>query len=228
MNAVIVPVGSIATAKGRLSTCLTEEQREQLALAMLGDMLRAIKDAATVDLAVVVSSDQGFLSHASALGAEVFDEGEPRGLNEAVRLATLRLEELGVRRALIVPGDVPLISASEINVLFATDSLRFPVVLVPSLSGEGTNGLLLSPPSVLAPVFEGESRVAHFEACRRAGLRCLELGLEGFKLDIDTPQDLALLRSASGVETADLLASWAGLALPTERGAAGRPSSNAA
>lgn len=217
MNAVVVPVRSISDAKRRLSDCLTSVRREQLALSMLADMVREIARSAAVDRLVVVTSDDRFLVHASELGAEVFDEGEAGGLNAAVSKAAQQLERQGVARALIIPGDVPLIQAAEINVLFATDSRRFPVVIVPSLSGEGTNGLLLSPPSVLQPRFEGASRSAHRDECTKEGLRFLELDLDGFKLDIDTVDDLVVLKGAPNSQTAELLRSWRGLILPGDR-----------
>jgi 2-phospho-L-lactate guanylyltransferase len=193
MHAALVPVRGIANAKKRLASRSSVAEREALALAMLADMLGALTRARSVDRMVVVSADSDLLAHARRHGAEVIDEGEPRGLNAAVELASRALERDGVTRLLTIPGDVPLLDPGEIDRLFATDPLRHPVVLVPSGDQTGTNGLLTSPPTVIESCFEGASLAAHAKACRRAGIEPLVLRLAGFALDVDTPSDLSAL-----------------------------------
>jgi 2-phospho-L-lactate guanylyltransferase len=164
---------------------------------MLNDMLAALERASSVGRVAVVSADEALLRHASLLGAEVIEEGRPRGLNAAVALAAAVLEENGVDRLLTIPGDVPLIGGAEVDRLFATDPAAHPVVLVPSASGSGTNGLLTSPPTVILSRFEGNSLKAHQQACREAGIEPLVLPLQGFMLDVDTPDDLTAMRAAT-------------------------------
>ena len=92
MNAVLVPVRSLVGAKKRLANRLTLEEREALALAMLADMIDALKAARSVDRVVVVSADEKLLAHASEAGAEVLREHAPKGLNPAVAAAARTLE----------------------------------------------------------------------------------------------------------------------------------------
>ncbi len=193
MNAALVPVRSITGAKKRLAKTLAAEARERLALTMLESMLAAIAQARTVDRVYVVSADRRLLEHANAHGAELIEEGRPQGLNAAVALAARKIESEGATRLLTIPGDVPLLEPTELDRLMATDPDRYPVVLVPSTSGTGTNALLTSPPTVLASRFEGLSLAAHRKACDEMDIPYLVMELPGFALDVDTADDLALL-----------------------------------
>ena len=210
MNAALVPVRSITDAKGRLARRLDAARREQLALAMLADMLAALGAARLVDRICVVSSDRLLLASALAQGAEVIEEGEPSGLNAAVAMAGGRLEAGGVKRLLTIPGDVPLICPQEVDLLFASDPSLHPVVVVPSASGTGTNGLLTSPPTVIGSRFEGASLEAHLGACREAGFEALVVKMDGFELDVDTPRDLESLArgGARGHACLEWLRQW--------------------
>jgi 2-phospho-L-lactate guanylyltransferase len=191
MNTVLVPVRSLVGAKKRLAHRLTVEEREKLALAMLADMIGALTAASAVARVVVVSSDELLLEHAVVA---------PSGLNRAVAAAARKLEAEGVRRLLTIPGDVPLLTSADVNRVFAACTPERPVVLVPSATGTGTNGLLTAPPTVIEPCFEGSSLAAHQSACSRVGIEATILRCGSFELDIDTPDDLAQL-AASNADT---------------------------
>jgi 2-phospho-L-lactate guanylyltransferase len=206
MNAALVPVRGLAGAKKRLASCLTLAQREGLALAMLTDMIVALRKADAVERIVVVSSDAQLLRHAHDAGAEVIPEDDPSGLNAAVAAAARRLETEGVARLLTIPGDVPLIDPVEVDRLFREHARRFPVVLVPSAAGTGTNGLLTSPPTAIEPHFEGASLEAHMAACREEGFEAYVAECPSFGLDIDTAEDLTRLAAADGTSRAQRLA----------------------
>lgn len=193
MHAALLPVRALSSAKGRLGGLLSAAEREALTRAMLADMIAALAASRAVERTYVVSADRAVLAEAAALGADALDEGAPRGLNAAVAYAAERLGRSGVTRLLVIPGDCPLIEPGEIDAVFALDPAEFPVVMVPSSSGAGTNALLLTPPDVLVPRFEGSSLDAHRKACRSLGLRFRVLPLESFALDVDTPEDLAAL-----------------------------------
>ncbi len=190
MNAALVPVRSLVGAKKRLANRLTVEQREALALAMLADMIDALSSAQSIDRVVVISSDEELLERATAAGAQVIRESAPSGLNSAVEQAAHILAHEGVTKLLTVPGDVPLLAAAEIDQVLRAATAQHPVVLVPSGTGTGTNGLVLSPPTIIAPHFEGASLAAHRGACADAGIEPILVRARSFELDIDTPDDL--------------------------------------
>ncbi|HEY2773525.1 MAG TPA: 2-phospho-L-lactate guanylyltransferase [Candidatus Binatia bacterium] len=208
MNAALIPVRSIAGAKKRLAGCLAESQREELALAMLEDMLAALSAATRLSRIVVVSSDAGLLRHARRLGAETLEEGNARGLNAAVTFAAGELSSRGITRLLTIPGDVPLLDPFEIDALFEVDAERYPVIVVPSSSATGTNALVTSLPMPIDFRFEGESLAAYRQECRLREVEMLILALEGFAIDVDTPADLEALPSRDGYRTCELVEQW--------------------
>ena len=195
MQAALLPVRALANAKGRLGASLTPAQREDLTREMLADMIGALARAHSIEITFVVSGDARVLDDARRLGAEPLAEGEVRGLNPAVAAAAALLETRGVTRLLTIPGDVPLLDALEVDRLLAVDPIAYPVVLVPSASGTGTNALLTSPPTVIPPRFEGASLAAHVALCAERGVACRVLDLPSFALDVDTPEDLAELNA---------------------------------
>ncbi len=198
MQAALIPVRTLSDAKRRLAAILSRRQREELAVAMLADMLDALLAARALAAVYVLSADHAVLECAARMGAEPLREEQPAGLNAAVIWAASILERSQVRRLLTVPGDVPLLATDEVDRLLATDPRQHPVVLVPSAAGTGTNALLTSPPSAIAPCFEGHSLSAHVAACTGRGIVPLIVPLASFALDIDTPEDLALLGRHTG------------------------------
>lgn len=208
MNAVLVPVRSLSGSKSRLASRLDDEQRRELAAAMLDDLLDAVGAAAAPQTVAVVSSDRALLDDAKARGAEAIHEGPARGLNRAVAMAAERLEAAGVTRLLTVPGDVPGLDAREVDAAFDTDADRYPVVAIPSATGTGTNGLLTGPPSVVGFHFEGASLSAYARAAEQAGLAMLTLPLDSFAVDVDTPRDLSALAANRAPRTVALARAW--------------------
>jgi len=198
MRAALVPIRSVVGAKKRLASCLTLDERRELAVAMLADMVGALAASESLERVVVVSPDRALLERAGALGADILLEPEAAGLNHAVTWASRTLEAEGVTRLLTIPGDVPMLEPADVDRLLRTDAHDHPVVLVPSASGTGTNGLLTSPPTCITSRFEGDSLAAHIGACRRAGIEALVLDLPSFALDIDTPADLERLADRGG------------------------------
>jgi len=77
---------------------------------------------------------------------------------------------------------------------------------VPSLSGFGTNAVLLEPPDRMPLKFGEPSFDNHLLAARAAGIQPIVLRLPGIGLDIDAPEDLALLlERGPSTRSADLL-----------------------
>jgi 2-phospho-L-lactate guanylyltransferase len=68
------------------------------------------------------------------------------------------------------------------------------VVIVPDRHGSGTNGLLLTPPDAVAPSFGPDSRARHEQLARDAGVAWRIAETPSLLLDIDTGEDLAMLR----------------------------------
>jgi 2-phospho-L-lactate guanylyltransferase len=104
------------------------------------------------------------------------------------------LVEDGVERALLVPGDCPLLAPADINALLVHDAPAPSALIVPDRHGTGTNALLLTPPDVLAPSFGPDSRRRHLADAGANGVPAEVVELESLALDIDTPDDLEALQ----------------------------------
>lgn len=207
MIVAAVPIKDLSAAKQRLARVLTLGERDQLARAMLHDVLRALA-AAALDRVWVVTRDPAVAAIARAQGAEVLIEAENRGHTAAVALAQTEAARRGVRVFLTVPGDVPRVTADEVRELAGAAGEGAPA-FVPSRSGLGTNGVALAPPDTMALTFGEPSFERHLETARRRRLAPRVLVLPGLGLDIDGPEDLtALLAETTVTETGHLVSSW--------------------
>jgi 2-phospho-L-lactate/phosphoenolpyruvate guanylyltransferase len=196
-------------AKSRLAGALGTSQRRDLALAMLADVVDVCVQARGVvasTLAVVDAPDARLtVERGGALA--VLDPG-PGDMNAAVVAGLRAARERGATTALVVPGDVPLIAASDFEAMLeACGSAPRAVIVAASHDGEGTNALLLRPPDVIVPGFGPPSLQRHVQAGFAAGALTLVRFDLRLALDIDTPADLATLQSSHpGQHTAAALA----------------------
>jgi len=204
---VAVPVKDLKHAKQRLTQALTADERSQLARAMLRDVLTALA-ATRVDRVWVVTRDPAATAIARELGAQPMSESENRGHTAAVALAQAAAMRDGTRGFLTVPGDVPCVTANELEQVIDAVRERAPV-FVPSRSGLGTNGVALMPPDAMPLTFGEPSFARHLATARQRGLEPRVLSLPGLGLDVDAPDDLAaLLAEPSTTETTLLVARW--------------------
>jgi 2-phospho-L-lactate guanylyltransferase len=192
---VVVPVKDLANAKQRLIPMLSAAERHDLASAMLEDVLETLART-RLGPVLVVTRDREVESLALKHGAELLREDVNRGHTEAV----------AVTRFLTIPGDVPCATPDELAALDASLSDGPAVAFVPSLSGYGTNAVLLTPPDTMSLKFGEPSFQNHVVAARAAGLKPVVLRLPGIGLDIDEPEDLTLLlRRGPSTRSATLL-----------------------
>ncbi len=100
----------------------------------------------------------------------------------------------GFSRALLVPGDTPLLDPDELDALLDRGAGRAPcVTIVPDRHGTGTNALLLDPPDAIAPSFGPGSFERHRQAAEAAGAEVLVDRVPSLVLDVDTGDDLSRL-----------------------------------
>jgi 2-phospho-L-lactate guanylyltransferase len=187
-----VPVKDLVNAKQRLVPALSPAERRELARAMLGDVLEALV-AALPGSVVVITTDAEVQALARAAGAECWIESANRGHTAAVAFAQEQAAARGLARFLTIPGDVPCVTADEVATLCGALDEAPGVVFVPSRSGLGTNAALLAPPDAMRLTFGEPSFANHLAAARAAGLSPRVLELPGIGLDVDAPDDLAVL-----------------------------------
>ena len=203
---VAIPVKRFSNAKSRLASLLSAAERESLAQVMLHDVLRAASEARTVDGIVVVSHEVRARYAVERVGG-LFLEENGNGLNAALVQAAGWLAAHGQRGLLIVPGDVPLASAREIEQIIAQHRGSPAVTLAPDREHDGTNALAVTPAEAIPYTFGSGSFRRHRAAAEAAGMVPSVLSLSGLALDIDNPLDLrALMTFDSETETLAYLA----------------------
>ena len=208
MIVAAVPVKDVVNAKQRLMRVLDSRERRELARAMLVDVLKALGGAA-LDQVWVVTREPEVAALARSLGAEPLAEPENRGHTAAVATAQAEATRQGASAFLTIPGDVPCVSAAEIRTLVQALTAPPVVVLTPSRSGLGTNGVLLAPPSAMRLRFGEPSFDGHVVAARALQLDVRIVRLPGLGLDVDAPEDLSmLLAEGAATESGHLLTSW--------------------
>jgi 2-phospho-L-lactate guanylyltransferase len=208
MNVVAVPVKDLVNAKQRLVPLLAAEERRALAAAMLEDVLATLASA-RLDAVWVVTRDAAVTAIAERGRATVVTEAENRGHTAAVAAAQARARADGVSVFATIPGDVPCVTAAEVDALVAAADTAPAVVLAASRSGLGTNGVALAPPDALALRFGEPSFDNHVAAARARGLSPRLLRLPGLALDVDEPDDLiALLADGPATRSARLVGTW--------------------
>lgn len=193
----IVPVKESSTAKTRLARALTRRERAGLSLAMLSDVLDALRQTKGIRRVLVVTRDINATRLGAKKGAHVLSEGPARGLNAAVRRGIRFAESEGADQVLIVPADVPLAKSSNFRRILRMGP-EAKALIVPSHDLGGTNALLLRPPRIMPVSYGRDSFRRHCRLARRGNLGIRILKLQSLGLDADTSLDLVRIRSASG------------------------------
>jgi 2-phospho-L-lactate guanylyltransferase len=192
--AAIVPVAAIEGAKTRLGESLDAEERRDLVERLLSGTVGALLAADGLDDILVVSPDRDVLELAAAAGARTIRQ-RTVGLNAGATEARDDVVAGGAEAIVVVPIDLPFITAEAVEVVLAAlgDTGR-AVIVAPDRHGSGTNLLALRPPAVIEFAFGPDSRHAHREAAVLAGAVYLEL--DGpLSVDLDTPEDLVFVES---------------------------------
>jgi 2-phospho-L-lactate/phosphoenolpyruvate guanylyltransferase len=192
----VLPVKSFARAKQRLGDVVGSGDREELAAAMVTDVLAALTSVAEIDDVVVVTAEPLAARAAEKAGAAVVNDPDEVGQSAAVSRGIDAALERGAERALLVPGDCPAVDPDEIARLLARTPGEPSVVIVPDRHGSGTNALLLTPPRAVPVSFGAGSFARHAALARAAGATVKVCDLPSLGLDVDTPDDLGALRSA--------------------------------
>lgn len=193
MNATaVLPVKRFDAAKQRLAAGIEAERRQELAAAMVADVLEAIGQARAVERLIVVTGDPVAQELAAEAGAEVVPDPEDAGHVQAAQAGIARAEVEGAEQVVLLAGDCPLLDPRELDRLLTAVPTPY-VGIVPDRHGTGTNALVLSPPSAIVPAFGEGSRERHVEAARQAGIPFGLEELPSIELDLDTPADVIAL-----------------------------------
>lgn len=211
---ILVPVKNLSRAKQRLAEVLDQPARTELAQTMLFDVLQTAADWRDRPEVGLVTSDPFALELCQRFGFHSIADNENLGETAAIAKATAICESAGAQCTCVFPGDIPLITVSELEAIFAA-APDHGSVLVPAFDGRGTNAVLRRPAGLFPLRFGNDSFQPHLRAAQATGLPCRVLSLPGVGLDVDNPDDLVRLANAPGeTKSQTLLRRWGFAELP--------------
>jgi 2-phospho-L-lactate guanylyltransferase len=204
---ILIPVKNLKEAKQRLASVLSQPERTELARAMLQDVAEALASWDKRPEVAIVSCDSFALSLACRYGFEVIADHRNSGETDAIEMAT-RVCEARELDTLVIPGDIPLVQAWELQAIYDAAPGE-GTVLVPAGDGRGTNAVLRRPAALFPLRFGNDSFKPHLAAAQATGKPCVVLPLPGIAVDVDDPADLQKLIYLPGDTRAQRLArSW--------------------
>ena len=204
---ILVPIKNLSDAKQRLASVLNSEERVALAQSMCEDVLQTLAHWHSRPPVAVVTSDPFAGDLAASFAFEVIPD-DNSGETSAIETATTLCRARGQKQTLVIPADIPLIDARELQeIVDAAPSTGS--VLVPDAAGRGTNAAWRSPADLFPLRFGNDSFLPHQAAAKATGLPCIVLDLPGIARDIDRPEDLLEVAVANGDRLSQkLLRNW--------------------
>ena len=200
---IVVPF-RLNGAKSRLSPALAVDERREMALAMLRDVLACIGELGELTVLTRPGWDMGENGWRKQAGQNIRVIPSDLELNDALNMVIEREILKGWRRdLLIIMADLALLEKGDIEGILSCPG---DVVLCPGRGG-GTNMILIRSPR-FRTCYQGLSYPRHKDLARKMGLRLSVY--ESFRAgcDIDRPEDLAEILLHGKGEARSLLEKW--------------------
>ena len=201
----IIPVSDLRNAKSRLSSFLSDSEREELLKKMLSDIVFNVSKQ--VDSVLLVSKDdeiRNFCEKNSLIfvrEAEHSDNFLNNAIVDAINVARKDFPENDI---LILPSDIPLITE---EIIIDVKSKSSDLVISPS-GGGGTNLLCFKNKFNYKPCFGDMSFFNHLKEAEDLKMNVNVLDSFFLSLDVNTPNDLGeILLHGSNTCTYDYLSS---------------------
>src|SRR5215211_9271189 len=183
----VVPIKTLSAAKQRLAGALATGARQSLAQAMFSDVLAALRRSQQVVANAVAHGER----------VTVLPDERQDGQSAAAMIGIRYAVATGYERVVLIPGDTPLLDATELDdLLVRCEADGVGMAVVPDRHGTGTNALVLTPPAALEPSFGPGSFGRHMNHAVGAGLNHRAEQVASLAHDVDTPEDLAALAEA--------------------------------
>lgn len=181
----IIPAKPPGDGKNRLSGAMDDTARSQLVRAMLGHVIEAAEAARNVDTVCLIGPSRHGLPETLPL---LDDPGT--GLNPAIASGFDEAVRAGATRVLIIHGDLPQLTAQDVELLAA--AAPGSLAIAPDRHGTGTNALSLPLPEAenFAFAFGTDSFARHCLEAGRLELKVETIHSHGLAHDVDEPADL--------------------------------------
>jgi 2-phospho-L-lactate guanylyltransferase len=187
VTVALIAIKERERCKTRLRASVDDTARLELVRSMLAAVLAAATSAQTVHQTIVVSPERDLIPATIPVLA---DTGQ--SLNTALAQAQRMLRNFGCHEVLVLPADLPQITAAEIDTLVRAGR-ESGFSIAPDANGTGTNALALVSAQPFRFQFGPDSQRLHLQEAQRMGLSPLVIRLPGLAFDVDTPADLERL-----------------------------------
>jgi 2-phospho-L-lactate guanylyltransferase len=190
-----VPLKHPACARQRLLETLTAKQRHSMYFKLARRIITALRDVPLVRDTVIMTSSAEVEIFAGHMGVRVMHQIRDEGINSACEAAIASSSAVGITNALIVAGDLPLVTSESLTSLLQGAHLQERgVTIVPDRRHLGTNALVCTPADAIRLRFGPNSFAAHLRTAQEHGLEARIFESSELALDIDEPEDLDLWR----------------------------------
>jgi len=198
----IVPVKPLRDSKSRLSHILGPDERAALTRNILGHTLQVLGNVREIFRTLVVSRDPAVLKIARKYGASTFSEADRQDLNMALTRATHIAVSQHANSVLVLPSDLPFLTPEDVEMMITGVDIdtrngngngyhvqNRALTICSDHNKEGTNALLLSPPTGFTFRYGPGSFERHLEEAKRIGMTQRKIHAPGIKFDLDTEED---------------------------------------
>ena len=190
MKFIIVPFKNYKSAKSRMRKDLSDEETEKIVENMLRHVLTEVSKSQMSDASFLITKDEEAISLAKQIGVETIEEKEQINESTSVDLATKILIRRGATSVLRIPGDLPLLTYNDIDIVFRESIETNSCILVPSKSGKGTNAILRRPPDIIKSCFGEDSLRKHKKEFDKKQVQYKIIKNKNIELDLDCLEDL--------------------------------------
>jgi 2-phospho-L-lactate guanylyltransferase len=185
----IIPVKPFEIGKSRLSSVLDAGARAALNRQLFDHVFARALAAFRPGRVAVITADAGLCAAVAARGAHGILEAGAGDLNAALGQACHYALERGAQAIMVLPSDLPFVSATDIEGLQAAMGRAPCCVIAPDASQQATNALALAPPDPGFFRFGPGSFAAHVQSARARGAAVEVVRRAGLAFDLDTPEN---------------------------------------
>ena len=198
----IIPVKPLHDSKSRLAHVLSADERAALTSRLLQSTIAVLSGVKEIERVLVVSRDRKALKIARRSGASTYNETDKQGLNSALTRASHVAMAKKVNCVLIIPADLPFMTEEDIEILISRAAEEINVggissngcqhramAICSDYSQDGSNALLVCPPTGFTFQYGPDSYNLHLEEASRLGMSIQIVDVPGLKFDIDTEED---------------------------------------
>jgi 2-phospho-L-lactate guanylyltransferase len=200
----IVPVKPLRLGKSRLSNVLNDEERARLNRMLLERTLDVLREMGDAIRTLVVSRDPAVLAIAREYNTRTVLEDGTQHLNTALIRATAIASYYDAHGVLILPADLPLITAADLREFLKHGDEPPVVAIAPDRREDGTNAMLICPPNLIRYEYGPGSFARHCNQVKRTSATLEIVRIQTLLLDLDLPEDLDFFKQWTGIKTSAL------------------------